>query len=324
VAGIISDGQLQSQLSILFCRRQTERKFFETYSRKKVLHPNLLKIIETAEENFFFFFIEILTNGMFSPKLLQDLLKTTAKFYVTFEGIPDVQDKFRKTHTGEPSSKQVITTIKKIVDDDPSKLILRMNYSPFMFGREEEIADFLAGLGIKKVALSYLSPMGRGKNCNFIDAKKTMSKYPLMFKELKAKNLVETPTFIKEKQRKWLNCGAGRHLFVLTVDGSISTCQNVITSKGLSPFLEKFIVGRVDDSVLIDKIALTKFIEFADHVPSKCRTCDIVNLCGGCPFRKTENGGEADFPEEFCEVTKIGINSMITVCEDNAKLKKPL
>ena len=289
--------------------------FFSTHSAPKVklhmtggeptLHPRILDLLDYAEKQFLDPYTLVATNGVIPNKKLEDFLERDVVFHITFEGLPDIHDSERPTHTGGKSSKAVLKTIKKIVDEDPRRLILRYNHSRNKFDKEEKIADFISGLGVKQVSIGYITPYGKGatyKNVAPLESQKRIG----LFNKLFEKRGVELE-HLKSKLTKfmWPSCGAGTHSFFLSVEGKICTCQNLITTTGLNEVESRFVVGDIGKKVNIDEKRLKDFIDFAQDVPEGCKSCDARIYCGGCPLHKKIGKDGTYFPESFCKIRKV-------------------
>lgn len=285
-----------------------------------LLHPKLLEIIKYAEDLFLSPQIVLVTNGVAPAGVFEELLKKTKiMFQITFEGLPEIHDTERVTPNGEPTSHDVLKTLKQILAYDPERLMVRVNYSPKKFGRETEIAAFFESLGVKKVAPGIMAAIGRGKDYPHIDVANSMKKWPGFVKILQNRDMAVRVAI--QASSEWPPCGAGKHSFFLTVDGKLSVCQSILNTRNMPSCLSPFIVGDVNDEVRLNREKLEAFLKFSSEFPENCRKCDFKTFCSGCPLEKARSGGS--FPATFCSNMQSQICGLIRQdLLDNAKLKK--
>ncbi|TRO61912.1 radical SAM protein [Candidatus Bathyarchaeota archaeon] len=266
------------------------------------LHPKILDMVDVAEENYVDPHVWVATNGVFPHSKLKGFLKRDVLLHVTFEGLPDIHDLERPFPDLKGSSDFVLKTIRDVVAEDPDKLVLRMNYSKNKVGREAEIADFLASLGVKNVSLGVLYPLGKGCTYAHVDTLGCFRRVPLFERLLEARGLdLRLSKTAPTKSPRWPSCGGGTVSFFLTVDGKIVTCQSIPVASEAAKEHEMFIVGEVDGEVKVDGERLERFLEFAGHVPEKCAGCFAKDYCGGCPLQRKVSKGKVTFEETYCK-----------------------
>ncbi|MBR9680251.1 MAG: radical SAM protein [Candidatus Altiarchaeota archaeon] len=268
------------------------------------LYPKLLPLIKIIKEEFLDPTIMINTNGVLSEKLLDDLLELKVNFYMTFEGLPEIQDFERPFHDGGGTSKIVIENIKKICEVDPNKLMVRFNISKNKVGKHKEITEFLLSLGVKRVSSAYLTKLGRGKTYENADPLYCIAYAPDFYREFSDKGLSSMLKFVPTKGERFA-CKAGEKLLALTVDSKIVACPNLISSKDLMG-REIFALGEVSDEVYFDKTRAKAFKDFAEQVPTSCKSCTANELCDGCPLGRTIKD-PTKFKKDYCEFQKANV-----------------
>ncbi|MBR9681537.1 MAG: radical SAM protein [Candidatus Altiarchaeota archaeon] len=284
------------------------------------LHPRIVDIVKYAEEHLIDPNIIILSNGIIPKKTFDALLsETKAMFQISFEGLPEIHDSERFDSSGNPSSSGVIKTMKAVVAHDPSRLRVRVNYSPKKFGKEDKIADFLTSLGVQRISQGVLFGVGRGKDYKDIDYFESLKGWPIFIKAMRKKGL--TLNVNTKEMLEWLPCGAGTRSFFLTVDGKVAVCQNIVNAEKIPEVAKILVVGDIKGGVHIDKEKLSKVMEFSEEVPAACAACDVKTFCNHCPYEKALAGGV--FSKEFCKNTKCRLCSLANHgLIDHAKLKK--
>ena len=170
---------------------KTFLEFFSEYAPPKTyftlsgggeptLHPQILDIIDSITENFIDSTIFISTNGVIPKKLLKKLLERDIILKVSFSGLPEIQDNERPLRNSKKKSSEIVLkTMKRIIEVAPNKLNWAFDYSKSKFGREKEIVNFMASLGVKKMLLNIIEPAGR-KSLEYFTGNKT---FPSSIKE---------------------------------------------------------------------------------------------------------------------------------------------
>ena len=278
-------------------------EFFSPYSEPRTrilltggeptLHPDLLRVVRMAKELFLLPDIVVPTNGISGESLFEELAREGVTLQVSFEGLPEIHDGERPFPSGKGSSQEVLRTISFLAENFPDSLVLRLNYSPSKFGREEEIAGFVGNLGVKRVFLAHMLAEGRGASYK-VDIREQGRRMPLLARALKKKNIqVSVPSYSSEK-RTVPPCGVGFHSFFLSSGGKIVGCEKLMTGRQIP---ERFLLGKVSDAVSLFWDRLRAFREFASEVPGNCGSCPIFDKCDLCPLQKL--GGR--FPQKYCD-----------------------
>lgn len=289
--------------------------FFSTYfvpggrvlltGGEPTLNPRLLDIIEYAEASLISPNILLGTNGVIPEKKLDAILQSSVNFYLSFEGIPEIQNFERAFYDSRGSSEKVLHTIKTIIDDDPNRLIIRLNYSKNKIGREKEIVRFFSSLGVKRLSLGALYPAGRGKtyeNVSFLECVDKNQDFLKLFGD----EGIDTGTSQNRVLEKahWPSCGAGEKSFFLSVEGELVMCQNIASTENLKEDSKILVVGDAHGGLNIDEQKMKAFMEFSRAVPDACESCFAKNYCGGCFMRKKIIGGKLSFEELYCKSRK--------------------
>ncbi len=296
------------------------KKFLEFFSKfaiprvsinfiggEPTLYPQLLDLIDFANENLIDPFIQISTNGVISLEKLNKLLEKKVYFYLSFEGLPEFQDFERPFHDSRGSSEIVIKTIKTIISNDPDKLWLRINYSTNKIGKEKKIAEFIKSLGVKNVSLGVLNTLGRGKAYENVNVTKCSEEVPKLADALLKEGVnVKLARLYPYAEVCRPSCKAGISSFSITVDGKVATCHKIISTSDIDKNHKIFVIGDINNEVKIDQIRLKVFNDFAKILPEKCISCDISIHCGGCPFEKIFVKEKVVMSKWFCDFKYIG------------------
>ena len=264
----------------------------------------LLKTVRYAKSTLVDPEIVVITNGIMGEKMLDELVEEDVTFHLSFEGLPEINDLERPFPDGSGSSPQVLSVLKKLLEWNPEKVIVRLNVSALKLGREKEIVEFLSGLGVRRAELGWMMPRGRGENYEGVvpyDA----GVYFSFLKALEDKGITRPPTSLDVL--KWPTCGIGFIRLGLTCDGLLSLCDGIV-SVGKNTWvknIENFVVGEVtDEGAGLDRRKLKAFQEAVSRIPEKCANCGIFPVCKSCVLEMDLGDGKNSFSEDSCDLRK--------------------
>ena len=288
------------------------------------LHPDFFRIVEKIESKMNLPNVVLLTNGALSERFLKRAInRTKIKFYIPFEGLPEIHDSERILPNGKGTSAHVLRAIEKISRAAPERLQVRINYSTLKFGREKEIANFFSSVGIPYVMPGIMIPEGRGASYKNLDFKKALERWPLFIKALDEAGVKRSPTLYNKNE--WASCRPGEKAFFLTVDGKIAGCQNILDSRKTTEFEKKFIIGEISNhTVKTFSEKINQLVEFSSKIPASCASCDFITYCHGCPMKRNiPKNGKYIFDPDWCRQNQMMFCSLARhgFLED-AKVKK--
>ncbi|MBR9679987.1 MAG: radical SAM protein [Candidatus Altiarchaeota archaeon] len=275
------------------------------------LHPKLLDILDIINELFIDPRIVITTNGLMSETMIENRFEKRVILQVSCGGLPDIHDHERVFHNDKGSSKQVLKSLKRLLELDPNRVIVRLNYAKNRIGREQEIIDFLKSLGVKRVALGYLVPTGWGQDYDNVDTERSAELVPAMKSLLVSNGFGVGFSKIRLEKTEWPSCDAGKRYFNLSIDGKITACININNTQELEKDKEIFVLGDANKTVKLDWPRIHKFRKFASEVPEACKSCSVIEYCGGCPWEKIITKSGVKFKKEFCKNRIYELESLI-------------
>ena len=248
--------------------------------------------------------IVIITNGIMKEEILKELIEENVTFHVSFEGLPEINDMERPFPDGSGSSQQVLATLKKLLEWDPEKVIVRLNISALKIGREKEIAEFLSKLGVKRTELGWMMPRGRGKKYEGV-IPYDVNTYFKFLKALKDKGVVRPLTRLNAL--KWPTCGVGFVRLNLTCDGFLALCDGFVSigKNNWVTNIKKYVVGKVTDKgAELNQEKIKAFQRAVSRIPEKCAGCGIFPICNTCVLEMDMGEEGNSFPGNFCNFRK--------------------
>lgn len=217
--------------------------------------------------------ISVVTNGtILSEEILRYVGEHSIAFRISCDGPPEVQDQFRRTRSGQPSSTIVEKTIRKAVQSLPAVLVNAV-YGPQTIGALPISLDYLASLGVKNI---YLSPDYRAtwtaKDCTQLPAiyKAVADRYI----EYHRKGDPRFISLIEGKIAVFLNggywpedhCRMGQEKFAIAPDGSLYPCERLMGNP-------EHCIGHIDYGVSSTGGCTQR------KEPSPCQGCGISKYC---------------------------------------------
>jgi len=241
------------------------------------LHPQFSQIVNYIKAKGFI--LHLNTNGTVINKKILDTLKNTNDFGISFDSVDARDFEFLR---GKNKTNRVMTNIKKVLATGLSPTIVvvvnTININSLFI-----LVNRLKKIGIKKIKLNYLLPIGRGKSAKkltvsyqeYIKAyKKLCSTYPSM--TLLFDSLMFSFRFgqAMKKEKDTISCSAFDKRISIDALGNVNGCL-------LLP--KDYVIGNiyVDD---INNLFLKKSsFQKTDLKNKYCDTCNYKKYCGfGC------------------------------------------
>jgi len=222
---------------------------------------------------------------------------------VSFDGTPEIHDAHRRTFSGAPSSKAVLSGLNKLLQAGiPVSLLVVVTEQ--CVGKEEDIFDFLLSLGIESV--DFLP-------CTIIDAVSGVTVPPSISPQQFGSFLVNMYEVWRKPRskrvivrvfdvvhagllkKKFSTChysGKCNHMVALDFDGSIYACGRFLGSHGM-----KF--GSLSENAYEEIIGNSVYENWYSSLElsrSVCKECKWYSVChGGCPaYAIEQDGGRRD------------------------------
>ncbi len=261
-------------------------------------------------------YFELQTNGFFNEKVAEWVKENMSFVWVSCDGMPDIQNKYRPTKNGGESAPIVERNIKYLADNDNNKVGCRATLPIEMLDRQIELIDYFVSLGVKYICVERaFSSLDEG----LFEAEQQSPDYF-------ASKYYEAYLYAKEKgvfyghlnmanfdEKVHFNCRACFPYPHLTTDGYVSCCD--IAPFGKEVYKDQsqleLVYGKWDaedgrieyDENKIHNIRCRN----VDVLRQKtCKDCEAIDYCaGGCLGQALpETGSILGKSEWNCAVTK--------------------
>ncbi len=264
---------------------------------------------------------EIQTNGIFSREIADWLAGNVDIIWISSDGPPKVQDRYRVTANGEPTSKILGENIRYLVKNPKDLVGIRSTITEETINMQKEIVDYFSSLGIAYIWSDPLFlEVGEKTDYKLFDYKLYADKY------LEAREYAESlgifyGTFLASNFDEEIDyyCRACLPLPHLTTDGYVSACDMALfgelkdSEKQMSPF----IYGKWD-KISGKIIYFTDKMEHlqsrkADNMPG-CKGCSALKHCAGyCLGEVTNESGDMFGKKpQVCESIRYLLKAMRT------------
>ncbi len=249
------------------------------------------------------------SNGLFDEGTLAWVLDNLDGLSISFDGLPEVQDRQRRTAAGSGSHRVVMRTLQSF-DRRGFAYGIRMTVPP------ESVGSLAAGVrfcventGCRRVQVEPMFPQGRGgtewMGGESLDAFMAEFEEACGIAEAAGRELFYSgarPDVILPRF-----CEAGHKALVVTPSGELSACFEVYSRT--HPLADRFYFGRLgaDGSLDIDFKKLHELLDPRDPDRlSYCRDCFVKWSCAGDCLSKTFSisGGQNFRPSPRCRVNR--------------------
>jgi uncharacterized protein len=224
--------------------------------------------------------LTVVTNGtIFSDAIAEFLIAHDIRFCLSCDGPPHVQDAFRKSAAGEPSSDRVEATIRSALKSLPA-LLVNSVYRPETLESLPETIAYLSGLGLRQL---YFNP---DFSAPWTPA--DLARLPAIYEEV-AERYMELylrgdPHFISLIDNKIAviirggyqlpeRCSMGRREMAFTPDRRIYPCERLIGA----PEDDGHCIGSLDRG--IDLSGLSCRHAGREAINPECLTCGLQEYC---------------------------------------------
>lgn len=187
------------------------------------------------------------TNGLLSQRQLEWIIVHFQGLNISFDGLPDIQDRHRPLPNGMGSFEFVDKTLR-FLDERGFNYGLRSTISAFNVERMEESLDFIAHhYKVRRVHFEPLFLCGRCRTSD--DLNPDLKSFSENFQQCETRcadyKIVLTYSGCRIETLTDSFCGVSRDNFSVTPDGYITACYEV-TSRD-DPKSETFFIGRIND-----------------------------------------------------------------------------
>lgn len=235
------------------------------------------------------------TNGVFSEKVADWLIKNVDNLQISCDGPPFIQDKYRPLLGGKGSSVFVEKTIRYLRKKNKDFRV-RATITDDTFDNEKQIVNYFFNLGVKNLFFSALENIGAAQemiSTPGFQQKEVFKKNRLFQKYLKLSELQDEVgmknyniNLIKIGTR--MTCGIyTKSIFVVDPYGNVSTCikHNSPYDFQAYPFMKDFIIGQYNfhkEKFEVDFEKLDRLKKTIDKEmrANQCFSCSLASACG--------------------------------------------
>jgi len=251
----------------------------------------------------------ISTNGTISNSNLKYFLKNNFTFNVSYDGIPEIQNKQRPFASGEPSCRVVEETIKRLVKNN-AKFKVKCVVTKYNIEKLEDSVKHIASLGVKNIHLEKLSYFGRAckEEIEEPDSKSFVKNFlnVLDLAEVLRVSLINSIYTNLFSPSLYYCIHIAGEVFMVGPRGIVTNCYEYLDeNKG------PFYLGNFEN---VNVNVRNKIIEEynVDKIKS-CEKCSIKYICGGgCPQQNYLKTGNMFVPDkDECWIKKEIIRNVI-------------
>jgi radical SAM protein with 4Fe4S-binding SPASM domain len=257
---------------------------------------------------------ELQTNGYFNDKVAHWIDEHCDIVWISFDGLPELNDKQRPTISGKSSSDVIIGNIKRFVKNINMQFGVRVTITNGNFEKQIEILEYLHSLGVKYVCgspsysstanESILHPRILEFSEYFVDAYYYALKLGMFYQTHLIVNFDEIVTAYCRA------CAPSPHV---TTDGYISCCDWALFGAEYLPGpLQKLFYGKYNYEQRIINYDEKRLKEIQNRCvetleKGSCSGCSTLKHCaGGCICKTIVISDDLYTPsEEWCLATKF-------------------
>lgn len=255
---------------------------------------------------------ELQTNGYFSQNIGKWIAKNIDIVWISCDGSPEVQNFYRPTLRGQPTSDVVEKNIRSLASS-PIVFGCRATIGLKNIGKQKKMIEYFDSLGVKAVMSDPIfAPIKNNKN-NFIGTEKIdLLEYAKQF--LKARKYAEKKNIfygsiltVNFDERTEFFCRACIPYPHLTTDGFVTCCDMAYT--GNDPNMKELVYGKYiskKNRIIYNKSAINRIqSRKASNMPN-CQKCDILYNCAGACLGEAvnETGNMFGIKPEVCQAIK--------------------
>jgi uncharacterized protein len=262
-------------------------------------------------------YTELQTNGLFSSEVGEWVSSNIDMVWISYDGSPDIQNKYRKTKNNKDSADVVERNITFLSNAKKVEVGCRITLPLESIDRQKEFIDNIYNMNIKYISVerAFSAIQKNGFQINKQNPEYFVEKYLEAFDYAKEKGIfysnLNMANFDEKTRYSCRACVPYPHL---TTDGYVSSCDMAPFGRDkYSQFTQKeLIYGKWDKKtkkIIYDENIIHKIRSRNTENLAKlsCQNCEIIDNCaGGCmgqAFNESNNIlGKCQWN---CQVTKL-------------------
>jgi len=259
--------------------------------------------------------VELQCNGTFAfSNIVREWVSENVDLvYISFDGLPDVHNKYRRTRDGKPTAEPILDNIRYLLDKNRF-VAVRATVTVDLLHRQKEMIDFLDELGIKYIFSKNVLPSVDARvHVRQIDLMDYAKTYIEAFKYADSKRIFYGNCYMTGFDEKCLYyCRSGLPAPHLTPDGFVSSCDRAFW--GNTP-MQDLLYGkyeRTNKEITIDEKRVQKIRSRNLENLVKCRNCEVgPYCCGSCVGTAYQQTGDFfGIVDEYCEAIRYMYREM--------------
>lgn len=207
---------------------------------------------------------------------------------VSFDGLPAVHDRHRRTSDGRGSAERVVQTLQ-LLDDAGYSYGIRVTVTSDQVARLPESVEYICrNFRPLEVQAEPVYLLGRGADAGSVDVQQFLTAFRA------ARDIAEyygVPLRFSAARPEVLTrhfCGITRDSFALTCDGNVTACYEVFSES--HPLADEFFYGKWDSAAarfIFGESALEKLRAQTVDGRARCRSCFAKWHCAGDCYHKS-------------------------------------
>jgi radical SAM protein with 4Fe4S-binding SPASM domain len=275
-------------------------------------------IKEKCSKNNIHYYINATTNGILKEKQIKYLIDNINFIMVSFDGIPTIQNKNRKTANGSGTADIVECTLK-MLDDENANFSIRTTIWPEDYCHINEMADFVLSnyKNVKGWDIEPIIPRGRAIRHNSFESESRFVDLNFSHYYIEAKKHILTHNYhdvLSCSKFNNVTCGTiyGFHPWLIP-NGKVVTCQDA---------KEKAIqIGRIDNGKYIPNDFHDNYAKICKESSKKCSTCFAYGFClSGCPLKYLNSESRETAEIECNMIRAYWKNVLVNLVKNNEYL----
>lgn len=268
----------------------------------------------------------LFSNGMFSTRIADWIIKNNIKLQISCDGPPYIQDFQRPMKRGGNKSSRIVEkTIRYFVKRKYKRFNTHSVVTKHSLNRMEEILNYFYRLGVSDMGFADVFEYGRATSKDLLFSDMEFAKKILKITELSDEYGITSRSTVLLLRVRSKFCGAG-NMLVLLENGKIVTCQNAVDGK----VLEFFTVGEYDHKnkqIIINGKKRNMIANRTVESIKECKDCIFKWNCGGdCPFTLFIKNNTIFSPGNECPSIKYALENFINykIAKEFFKMKPAL
>jgi len=261
---------------------------------------------------------ELQTNGYFSPSIAQWIAENIDTVWISCDGPPEIQNRYRPTMFGQPSSNVVARNIEFLTHQPKITVGCRVTIGAANLNRQKEFIDYFNSLGVKAIMSDPIFlPIDGGREslskekinlmdyaAKFLEARQYAINKGIFYGSIFSVNFDEPVDIFCR------SCAPYPHL---TVDNHITCCDMVCNDS--DPKMQVLVYGKY----LPQENRIEYYPEKIRAIQSRtvanltnCQGCKVLHNCAGACLGEAvnETGSMMGIKPDVCEAIRFLVDHM--------------